>query len=329
MRWNRFYRGFKTVATTDFVERILPADHYLECFYLVQKMQIYISWQLYRRTRSTEQGLPVMPGFWEYIREERFAHLPLVVIYRNIILCLDHPEKEENFEALLQDLHRYAAELSEEDLRDCYQIAQNYCAFMINSGKTEYYRKAFGIYRQLQDQNILLESGQIPEGLYKNIITISMAVGELEWAEKFIHEYSEFLPVHIRDNARVFSLAHLYFYQKAFEKVIELLRNVEYKDVVYALGGKLLLLRTYYESSEYLAMDSLADSFRIFLRRNKVISKNLKREYINFLNFIKKLSSLNGSGKPALEAFRKRVSETQQVITKKWLLEKIDELQAR
>ncbi len=161
------------------------------------------------------------------------------------------------------------------------------------------------------------------------MITISLRVGEFEWAENFIQEYSEYLSPGIRENARTFNLANLYSHQKRHDKVIELLRNVEYNDVVYSLGSKLILLRTYYELGEFLALDSLIDSFRIFLRRNKVISKSLKREYNSFLNFVKKLTTLDSSNPAAIAAFHQRVMSVSSTTPKKWLLEKIEELQKK
>ena len=227
----------------------------------------------------------------------------------------------------MTNLEQFSNNLTKEDLRECYYIAQNYCAFKINQGKQEYYREVFEIFKRIINQDILLENGQLSEGVYKNIVTASLGVGEFDWTEKFIQEYSEFLPFSIRENARTFNLAFLYLYQKKYNEVIELLRNVEYSDVIYALGSKVILLRTYFESGEYLVLDSLIDSFRIYLRRNRLISKNLKREYINFLNFLKKMTSINLSNQQAINAFKKRVTETQYVNSKKWLLEKIEELQ--
>ena len=73
-----------------------------------------------------------------------------------------------------------------------------------------------------------------------------------------------------------------------------------------------------------LALESLIDSFRIYLRRNKVISKNLQREYINYLGFVKKLMMLSSGEKKTIQKFRARVMAATSPTHKKWLLEKID-----
>ena len=322
-----FNQASKTVSTTGYMDRLLPADHYLECFYIVQKLKFYVGWLHYRGFRVTDEVLEVIPGFWEYIRSGKFADVPIISVYQKVIACFTEPEQEEHFWNLVADLEQFANDLPEEDLRECYQTAQNYCALKINQGRTEYYAVFFNLIKDSIQWGILLENGQISEGVFKNTVTIALRINEFDWVEQFIQEYAPYLPTNIRENARTFNLANLYSHQKKYDKVIELLRDVEYNDIVYALGSKLILLRTYYESDEYLAMDSLIDSFKIFLRRNKVISKNLKRDYSNFLVFLKKLSTLNSSHPQAIEKLKKRILETPYTGSKKWLLERIEDIQ--
>jgi hypothetical protein len=320
-----FNQASKTVSTAGYMDRLLPADHFLECFYIVQKLKFYVGWLHYRGFRATDQVLEVFPGFWEYIAGEKFADVPIISVYQKMIACFTEPEQEDHFRQLVVDLEQYANNLPEEDLRECYQTAQNYCALKINQGRTEYYSVFFNLIKDTIQWGILLENGQISEGVFKNTVTIGLRLNEFDWVEEFIREYAPFLPSNIRENARTFNLANVYSHQKKYDQVIELLRDVEYSDIVYALGSKLVLLRTYYESDEYLAMDSLLDSFKIYLRRNKVISKGLKREYNNFLIFLKKLSTLNTSNRQAVEKLKKKIQDTSHVVSKKWLLERISE----
>lgn len=327
--WNIFNRASKVVATVDFMQKLLPANHFLDSFYIVQKLKFYVSWLIYRGFRSTEEDLPVMPGFWEYLQHPLFNEMPLIRIYQDVILSLNQPDEEQHFQRLMANLEHHAHDLTKEDLRECYYIAQNYCAFKINQGKVEYYREVFEIFRSIIRRGILLEENQLSEGVYKNIITASLRLEEYIWAENFISEYSKYLPEKIRDNARTFNLANLYSHQKEHDKVIELLQNVEYNDVVYFLGAKLILMRTYYELGEYLALDSMMDSYRIYVRRNKVISKELKKEYNNFLNFLKKLIGVNIGNSPSISTLKKKLMDTRSVTSKKWLLEKIAEIESR
>ncbi len=326
-QWNVFNRASRIVATAGYTDKLVEADFHLECFYLAQKLKLYISWLLFRGFRVTEREVPVVPGFWEYLTDERFSGVPLIQIYRRVIVSFADSENETHFQELLLDLELYAPHLTKTDLRECYHMAQNYCALKINQGKTAYYYRYFGLIKNMVDRDILLENGQLPESVFKNFITVSLGADEYAWTEQFIQRYAGFLPANIRENARMFNLAYVSFYRQDYANVIEYLRDVEYSDVVYALGAKSMLVRTYYEQGEYLALDSLIDSFRIFLRRNKVISKNLKREYNNFLSLVKRLAMLSPDDKKTIADLRKRIEETSYTMPKNWLLKKIAEVE--
>ncbi len=324
---NVFKRAVKTVTTSGYAEKLGYADAHLEYFYLTQKLKYYVNWLLYCRSRTTEKEIVLPLGIWQMLDKEMFKDIPLLIIYRKIIYCLTEPDEEQHFNELLNSVESHAAFISKFDLRECYHIAQNYCAIKINQGKREYYRKVFEIFKKIIQNEILLEEGTLSEGIFKNIVTAGLGVGEFDWTESFIRDYTVYLPSDIRENARTFNLASLHFHQKKYPQVISLIRDVEYNDVVYTLSAKQLLVRTYYELGEMLALDSLIDSFKIYLRRNKLISKSQKREYLNFLNFVKNLTILNASDTKKLLKLRTRIETASSVTPKKWLLEKIDELQ--
>ena len=108
--------------------------------------------------------------------------------------------------------------------------------------------------------------------------------------------------------------------------MIEQLREVEYQNLVYALGAKLMLLKTYYELKEFLALDSLIDSFRIYLRRNKLISADVKQQYLNVLRFVRKLSSVPPYNRNAINRIREQIDRCKALADKKWILEKLEEM---
>jgi len=323
---NILNKAAKNLSAIGYAEKLPSADFYLDCFYLTQKLNIYVAGLLYQGSRVAEKKVELPIGFWEHLEQDYFERIPLLSVYRRVVSCLTKPENEEEYRNLLKSLDNQASYLAKDDLRKCYFIAQNYCALKINQGRQEYYREMFDIFKKIINQKILLEDGVLSEGLFKNIVTVGLGVGEFEWIEHFIEEYVAYLPNNTRENAHTFNLAYLYFHQKRYPKVLELLQNVEYNDVVYVLGSKIILIQTYFELNEFLTLESLIDSFRIYLRRNKVISKNLKYEYINYLGFVKKLTALSGSEKKIITKFREKIMATTSPTHKKWLLEKIDVL---
>ena len=57
-----------------------------------------------------------------------------------------------------------------------------------------------------------------------------------------------------------------------------------------------------------------------------MISKNLQREYNNFLNLVKKLTTIRSKDRKALEELKDKVMATSYNTPKKWLIDKLDEL---
>jgi hypothetical protein len=326
MNWNIFDRASKGFSGINYTATLTTTDQYLDYFYAVKKLKIYASWLSFSTFRITKETHELPPGFWEALEASGADKLPMVLVYKQVITCLADQEDESHFQALLEALEAYGHHLAKYDLRECFQFAQNYCALKINQGKPSYYREIFRIIQNLIERNLLLEDDQLSEGVFKNVITASSRVGEFEWAERFIDTYAPFLPAPLRENARTFNLANLYSHQKKHDKVIELLRNVEYSDVVYALSSKVILVRTYYETDEFMALDSLIDSFKIYLLRNKFITKSVKTEYNNFLGFVKKISTMPPHQPALATQLRIKIERCTSVASKKWLLEKMDEL---
>ena len=54
--------------------------------------------------------------------------------------------------------------------------------------------------------------------------------------------------------------------------------------------------------------------------------ENRKTPYLNLIKFLRSLVRISNSDTAGLQKLRKRVSETEAIVNKEWLLEKIDEL---
>ncbi|MEZ4932884.1 MAG: hypothetical protein R2788_12285 [Saprospiraceae bacterium] len=87
------------------------------------------------------------------------------------------------------------------------------------------------------------------------------------------------------------------------------------------------MARTYYELDEDIALDStLIDTFPHLSTTKPVCPKEIKQQCMNFLRFTKKLSAEVETYDKAKNRKTKIENHLQSVATKKWLLEKVDEL---
>jgi hypothetical protein len=182
------------------------------------------------------------------------------------------------------------------------------------------------LYKISLEKGILLLNGELGQHHYKNIITISLRLKKFDWVESFIETYTHQLPESARENAYNYNLANVYFSKGEYEKVIEQLREVEYQNLTYALGSKLMLLRTYFELKEDTALSSLIDAFRIYIRRNKKMTSQVKQQYMNTLRFTKKITGIAPYDEKSKIKTIEQIENCKALVLKNWLLEKVKEI---
>lgn len=99
------------------------------------------------------------------------------------------------------------------------------------------------------------------EWYYKNIVIIVLCFNVLDWVYYFIEDYCELLFEGVWDNVYWFNLAFYYYVVKEYDKVFVLFIWVEYSDLRYSFGVKVLLLWIYYDFEEYSVLYVFVDFF--------------------------------------------------------------------
>ena len=112
----------------------------------------------------------------------------------------------------------------------------------------------------------------------------------------------------------------LYFFRSNdYKSAMQLLQTVNPKDVLFNLDARRLLARIYFELKENSALDSLIDTSKIYLHRQKDIGYH--REM--YLNFFKILELLLKKDAQKSKLLRGLIEETKYLAEREWLLEKL------
>ena len=326
VNYNLFNFPKNVQAKIKLFNNLEQADYHLECFYIIKKLENYCDYIGYKEGVSFDVKISLPPSFLEYVESSIFIKEPFVKAYFLVAKMLLEPVETAYFLNLKTHLENRKTRFTLQELDIFYTHLKNYCIVKVNDGKVEYFKRLFEIFQTLLNEKIILKDNIISPQSYKNITTVGLHIKEYDWVENFIQTYTNYLPKAHRENALTFNLANVYFSQKKYGQVIEQLREVGDKNHVYALGGKLILLKTYYELKEYNPLDSLIDSFRIYIRRNKIISREVQQQYLNLLRFVKKLSGTIPGDKKALDKIRGQIAKCKALAGKKWILEKVAEL---
>ena len=300
-------------------------DHHLDAYYFIQKLRNYcnsISNRVFFSLEGDELALP--NGFLGQVAASRQAKEIGVRMYLSVARMLENPGEAHWFQELKQLLKEASHHFSLNEQDNLYIFLKNYCiGYQINQGNSQYFQELFELSRTLLDKGITQRNGVITPQAYKNLITVGLHVQAFDWTEQFIRDFTDLLPPEERYNALNYNLAKVFFAQGDYNRVIEQLREVAYANHTYALGSKLMLLKTYYELGEDRALDSLIDSFRIYLRRNRAISREVRQQYQNLLRFVRKLFYLPPQSSEVQVKLRKEVEACEPLADKAWILSKV------
>jgi hypothetical protein len=102
------------------------------------------------------------------------------------------------------------------------------------------------------------------------------------------------------------------------------LRNIEYEDIGYNLISKAMLTITYNELAEFDTLDSLLESFRVFLNRHKNIPQQTRKIYLNLIKYTRLMTRLAPTDKAGVTALIEEITlEKANIVNHEWLLEKL------
>lgn len=304
---------------------ILALGTHLDTAYYCQRLNLFASLLTYKNVLQTDLDTSEIQPFLAFLATTKAVESPLVALHFYLVQTMIAPNDETHFEKLVALLNAHYTLLTPLEQRDRYTGALNYCVRRINIGDLSYFKKLFALYQTLLTSGVLLDKGILGAWDYKNIITVGLRIEEYDWVERFLYDFNEKLPDSLRQNALTYNLAKLNFAKANYEKVIALLRDVAYQDIVYTLDSRATLIKTYYLLHEYDALEAAIESFRIFLLRNKTIATTVKKQYDNFLHFVRKMLRLAANDKKNFVALHEKIATTPLLADKKWLLSQCDD----
>ncbi len=303
---------------------IARASEYLDRFYLLRKLQLCCEIFNVQNVFAREHEVFLLDEILSHLHNRKYEDVPVITIYFRILMTLRESDNEEHYRVLRQLLIQHETEVTQVELRDMYQYVLNYCIKKINLGNISWQRELFDIYKTTLENRVLLTQGYLSHRDFKNIITISLRLRELSWAEKAIPLYSKELQSAQRENAKLYNTANLLFHKQDFSGALRLLQQVDFSDVFYDLDARSIVLKTWFELDEEDSFEYHAIAFRRFLKRNKSVSEYQRTIYENLIHYTSQLMKAGTKKKKILE-LKQEVQSVMNIADLRWLLSKIEE----
>jgi tetratricopeptide (TPR) repeat protein len=228
-----------------------------------------------------------------------------------------------HFDKLVALTKQYQSYFPIEELKDLYSYAINYCIRRVNQGAPEFLDELFKQYLKSLEAGTLMDDGYLSPWAYKNLIGVGLRLKKFDWTEDFIRQYNEKLVPDFRANALHYNLAELYYYKKDHDQALTHLNKVEFSDIYYNLDTKKMMLKIYFELDEIDALLSLLASFKMFLKRTKLISAANK---VAYLNFVQALTLLARKERRVMPTIEKMLASPEPLGDRAWLKQMVQQM---
>ncbi|MFK7809461.1 MAG: hypothetical protein AB8F74_16780 [Saprospiraceae bacterium] len=300
----------------------------LDYFYLAEKLKYHCFILNQQSIVSHKYKMLFIDEIINHIRKYDYNFIPPIAIYYQLYLTLEESENEEHYLRFKELLNKHNDLFPDDEAQRLYRYGLNISIRNINKGKLSFYKEYFEMFVTILNKGYIFINGELSPLHFTNLIIAALRLKKYDWTKKFIDNYQHRLPENSRENAVSFNKARLLFHLEDYDSVISLLSQIEYDDIFYNLGSKALLIRTYYETDEIDALDSLLESFRTYLSRQDKIPDQRRKNYKDFIKFIRKLSRVIPGDKKSIQKIRAEFDKSEGIVsTDEWLKEKIEALE--
>lgn len=309
-------KRFSRLYQRRYDDNIQYGSDYLNRYFVLKKLK-YACGMLDRQALLKGSYEPDLPENWlEWLIQNKFWNEKIIELYTRVFLSLKEENNPTHFDNLLGLLYEDPKAIAKSDAKELFLYAINYCARKMRKGEDRYIEIALDLYVRGIEERILLENGFLSPWTFGNIVKLALRLERFSWIEKFIEQYKDHLHPEFRENAIQYNLAELYCYKKEFDKALTYLIKVEFSDLNYHLGSRIMLSKIYYELNEEDALLSLMSSFVMFLKRNKKISDSIRKTCLHFCEFLFQI--IRGK----TDGIEEKIKNTGLLTDREWLLEK-------
>ncbi|MBX2872867.1 MAG: hypothetical protein KTR30_12225 [Saprospiraceae bacterium] len=315
-------RSFLKERSRKYDPHLQIASDQLDAYYLIKKLKYSCEMLDRGQAMAANYELPLMPEIFQFLQDQDYTDIPLIAIYSQIYAMLTQEDKDAHFQKLKRLIHQHIDQLDTSEIQLIYLFAINYSIRKLRAGDTRYLAECLDLYLESIEKKLVYVDGHLSPWTFKNVVKLGLKLDRIDWTEQFILKHSPELSEGFRDNAYHYNLADLHFWKQSFNEAQKHLQEVSFTDIHYALDSKVLFLKIFYEKRDWEVLLSQAAAFRMFLKRNKVVTKQVRQPYENFIRILLKLIKQKNS--VAVKA-KAQLQDMPYVFDREWLLKKLKE----
>lgn len=274
-----------------------------------------------------------LEGFSGWLNENMRPQFTYTAIFCNLLLMQLHPENESYY-FKSKELIFDNFDLFEDDIKKLLIITLlNYCTF--KDDNILFSKEVFELDKiSLPFVKVdFLYSGFFSSPIfYLNTVKNALMLNEIEWTEKFINDFTQYIQDDERESNRNLALASLAFKKSEFEESLKYLNQIKLSDPTFKPIFKWLILKVYYELDMIEPGLSAIDSLHHFVYNTKELNNKRKQILLSQINIVNELYKLKIQPEKIDEIAILKLKddiEKAQIPSKRWFYEKVEELETK
>jgi len=263
-----------------------------------------------------------------YAKKKNYGYTYLIELYYHSLMMMLKPGDTGHLVKFRELYQAHYKKLTVNEQSTMMHWLINHCLQNLDLSSSENNRMVFELNDfRLKEGLAFYPDDQLSKTIYLQIFNSALRANEIEWALNFIDKYTVKLLTESRETMRCQAYAFLYFHTKEYSKALNFLYNVEFIEIMDKLQTRILTAKTYYELNDMETLLQYIDSTKHFLNSNSSISEIIRIQIHTFIKYIHKIVFLRENKDQAeINALKKEIKSVEEVASKKWLLEKLDEL---
>jgi tetratricopeptide (TPR) repeat protein len=294
-------------------------------FFIIERLRHGCSYLMQQRIHGKSQRPDLLDEVIALAATPAYNEVPAIFLYYHAYHALLNTDDDEHFNNLLQAISQSKKTFPAYEARDIILMAVNGAIQRVNTGRQEHLAHIMQLYEIGLAQDAFIEGGYLSRFTYNNIIVAAMRLKRFDWAEHFARQYAERIDPTYRESARVYNLAFIAYQDGRHHQALDWLQQMNKDDKLHQLDTRRMLLRIYYELKEWDALDSLLDSFKLYIYRQKDLGYH-RSHYLNLIKFVGMLIRIRPGNTTALTKLKTDIETCKSLAERGWLLEKVGQI---
>jgi len=317
------YKRINSYLTEEVQSRMVLSKYLIQANTTISLIALYLISQNHNEISNTDEFI-LAEDIDESVEVGLISSVPLYQLYISIFKMYKYQSSTADISECVEVLS-YFVQRPNEEIKALYTYIHNFLVRALNKGQNVgqqlYEVLIFGLDSQIVVSNEIINTSE-----FLNVVNLASRIHGKKKAFDVIESYSNLLSKKDYLSVTSYAKATVLMRARSYEEVISVLQNVEYDNLTIAINARHYQIIAFLALQDYEVCLSSCRAFKIFLRRNRKISKEKKEGFLRFCSVIIHLiNTFENSDIEKLMKAQEIIDDDVFVPASWWLKEKIEE----